>query len=41
MIQCENLLTYDQRLIIAKLGELSAPLLQQIGECLKIALDVP
>jgi len=41
MIQCENLLTYDQRLVIAKIGELSAPLMQQIGECLKIAFDLP
>ena len=24
MIQCENILTYDQRLLIAKIGELSA-----------------
>jgi mRNA interferase MazF len=40
MIQCENLLTYDQRLIIARIGELSAPLMQRIDECLKAALDL-
>jgi len=28
MIQCENLLTYDQRLIISKIGQLSTPLMQ-------------
>ncbi|HEV7226558.1 MAG TPA: type II toxin-antitoxin system PemK/MazF family toxin [Pirellulales bacterium] len=41
MIQCENLLTYDQRLIIAKIGALSALLLRQIDDCLKAALDLP
>ena len=40
MIQCENLLTYDQRLIITKIGELSAPLMQQVNECLKSALEL-
>lgn len=40
MIQCENLLTYDQRWIIAKIGELSGPLMQQVNECLKAALDL-
>ncbi len=40
MIQCENLLTYDQRLIITRIGELSAPLMQRINECLKAALDL-
>jgi mRNA interferase MazF len=41
MIQCENLLTYDQRLVIAKIGQLSAPLMQRIEESLKAALDLP
>ncbi len=40
MIQCENLLTYDQRLIITKIGELSAAMMRQIDECLKKALDL-
>jgi mRNA interferase MazF len=40
MIQCENLLTFDQRLIIAKIGQLSPRLLQQIEACLKRALDL-
>jgi mRNA interferase MazF len=30
-IQCENRLTYDQRLIIAQIGQLSDAQLQQIG----------
>ncbi len=41
MIQCENLLTFAQRLVIAKIGELSTPLLGLIGNCLKAALDLP
>jgi len=41
MIQCENLLTYDQRLIITKIGELSLPQMQRINDCLKAALDLP
>jgi mRNA interferase MazF len=41
MIQCENLLTYDQRLIITKIGQLSVPLMRQINSCLKAALDLP
>lgn len=40
MVQCENLLTFDQRWIITKIGELSGPLMQQINECLKAALDL-
>jgi hypothetical protein len=41
MIQCENLLTYDQRLVVTKIGQLSAPLMQQVNECVKAALDLP
>lgn len=40
MIQCENLLTYDQRLIISKIGSLSTPLMQRIDSCLKSALGL-
>ncbi len=40
MIQWENLLTYDQRLVITKIGQLSAPLLDRVQECLKTALDL-
>ena len=40
MIQCENLLTYDQRLILTKIGELSASLMRQVNESLKTALDL-
>lgn len=41
MIQCENLLTFDQRFIIAMIGQLPAALLRQIDACLKAALDLP
>jgi len=40
MIQCENLLTYDQALIIAKIGRVTAPLVQQVAGCLRKALDL-
>ena len=40
MIQCENLLTYDQRLVIAKIGQLAPSLLPRIQACLKAALDL-
>lgn len=41
MIQCENLLTYDQRLVITTIGRLSASLMQRVNDCLKTALDLP
>lgn len=41
MIQCENLLTFDQRQIIAKIGGLTHGLMQQIDRCLKTALELP
>jgi mRNA interferase MazF len=41
MVQCENLLTYDQRLILTKIGELSSALLSHINDCIKTALDLP
>jgi len=40
MIQCENLLTYDQRMIIATIGHLSTPMMQQIDACLRRALEL-
>jgi mRNA interferase MazF len=40
MIQCENLLTYDQGLIIAAIGRLSTPMMQQINDCLRNALNL-
>jgi len=40
MIQCENLLTYDQRRIIVTIGRLSAPLIQQVNDCLRKALEL-
>jgi mRNA interferase MazF len=38
IIQCENLLTYDQSLIIARIGRLTPSLLQHVADCLKEAL---
>jgi mRNA interferase MazF len=41
VVQCENLLTYDQALILRVLGHLSALAMQQIDGCLKAALGIP
>lgn len=40
MVQCENLLTIDQSQIIAPIGRLTGPLMHQIDECLKSALEL-
>src|SRR5438874_1420299 len=40
-VQCENLFTLDQQLIIRILGHLSPALLQQVDKCLKAAQDWP
>ncbi len=40
MIQCENLLTFDQRAVIATIGHLPSDQLQCVDECLKVVLDV-
>src|SRR5579863_7448400 len=40
MIQCENLLTYDQQFIIARIGSLPASLTKQLDECLRSALGL-
>jgi len=40
MIQCENLLTFEQRSVIATIGRVSAPLMQRVSECLKEALEL-
>jgi mRNA interferase MazF len=40
MIQCENLLTYDQGLILTVIGRLSPSMMQQIDACLRQAMDL-
>jgi mRNA interferase MazF len=40
VIQCENLLTYDQALILRVLGRLSATSMEQINAYLKAALGI-
>jgi mRNA interferase MazF len=40
MIQCENLLTYDQGLVLRRLGQLPPAMLQQINACLRAALEI-
>lgn len=41
VVQCENLITYDQALILRVLGRLSASAMQQVDVCLKAALGIP
>jgi mRNA interferase MazF len=41
MVQCENLLTIDQRFILSVIGHLAPPLMQQIDGCLKAVLELP
>lgn len=40
MVQCENILTFDQRLIIATIGGLSVPMMRLVNDCLRKALKL-
>lgn len=40
VVQCENLITYDQSLILRVIGHLSASAMQEIDACLKAALGI-
>lgn len=40
VVQCENLITYEQTLILRVLGHLSDSLMQQIDGCLKATLGI-
>jgi mRNA interferase MazF len=40
MVQCENVLTIDQGQIIATIGRLTGPLMEQIDNCLKATFDL-
>jgi mRNA interferase MazF len=40
MVQCENLLTIDQQDVLGIIGELSPAMMQQIGQCLRAALNL-
>ena len=40
IVQCENLVTYDHRLILRILGRLPNSAMQQIDACLKAALGI-
>ena len=41
VVQCENLITYDQSLLLRVIGSLSSKAMRQIDACLKAALDIP
>ena len=40
IVQCENLITHDQRLILRVIGALSNAAMEKINTCLKAALDI-
>ena len=40
IVQCENLITYEQRLILRVIGSLSDSVMQEIDACLKAALGI-
>jgi mRNA interferase MazF len=40
-IQCENLFTMDKGLISRKMGHVSAPIQQQVDQCLRVELELP
>ena len=40
IVQCENLVTQDQRLILRRIGSLPDSAMQQIDVCLKSTLDI-
>jgi mRNA interferase MazF len=40
-VTCGNRFTVHEDRIQRKIGELSAPLMQQVNNCLKLALDLP
>ena len=40
VVQCENLVTYEQALVLRVLGRLSTSAMQQIDGCLKAALGI-
>jgi mRNA interferase MazF len=41
VVQCENLVTVDRKLILRIRGQLSSALMQKVNDCLKAALEVP
>ncbi len=41
VVQGENLITYDQALVLRVLGRLSASAMKQIDSCLKASLGIP
>ena len=41
IVQCENLVTHDQRLILRIIGRLPDSTMQEIDACLKAALGIP
>lgn len=41
VVKCGKLFTIEENLIRRKVGEVSAPLMQKVNDCLKSALELP
>jgi mRNA interferase MazF len=41
VVKCNNLFTVDQQDILRHVGNLSQQLMQQVDQCLKVALELP
>ncbi len=41
VVNCVNLLTMDKGMVLRRLGNLPDILMQQVNECLKVALELP
>jgi mRNA interferase MazF len=40
MVQCENILTFDQRLVITTIGKIPAAMMRLVNDCLRQALEL-
>jgi mRNA interferase MazF len=41
VVNCVNLVTLEKKKMISKIGNLTQPLVQQVGNALKVAMDLP
>jgi mRNA interferase MazF len=41
VVNCVNLVTVEKKRLLGKIGTLTSPLMQQVNDALKAALDVP
>ena len=41
VVNCVNVVTLEKKKVLCKIGSLTQPLMQQVGDALKAALDLP